>query len=154
MIKWFKLNKNYYLGFFPLGIVFILLQLFPYLFLPTLEFDISRLTTYSINFSWLGNLEKAIGAASILALIFIIPKARKRPGVTLEHAFILLTIYYLGWFLYVQLNLTSPFLLFFLFILPSIYYALIGFWRNNFLLVFLTIPLLLIHTINFSVNLT
>lgn len=152
MIKWLKLTSTYFLGFFPLGIVFFLLQELPYLILPRLGVSLTPLMSLPTAFSWLDFLEKFFGIATVVTFVFIVRTPIRPQQLFLRAAAVPLAIYYVGWGIYTLGFHALFFYLFFLVLMPPLYYIFLGLWRKNKVSVLLGLPFLILHLINFSIN--
>ena len=152
MVKWFKLTKHHYFGFFPLGILFVALQELPYFLLPLFHISLTPLTTLPTTFFWLDFLEKCFGIGIILSLIFILRLPLYPQNLFLRAAVVPLANYYIGWGIYSLGFWNLPFFLFFLVAMPPLYYFFLGLWQKNRLTILLSLLFLIAHLANSSLN--
>lgn len=152
MHKWLKLFKDQYLGFWILGLVFFILQEVPYIIMPFISLDNDPLMNMVETSTILNILEKILGISCIVlmcfvvkkdASIFILGESFQKLGFVL--AIIFLLAYYFGWILYFNGHQSLGIILGFLVAMPPLYYAAIGLWRENWILLIFGLIFLIVH---------
>lgn len=155
MVKWLRLTKNQYLGFFALGLVCFLLQELPYLVMPFIRMPFNPLMDMQ-DASFLLNLtEKILGSSCIAVMLFLVRGdatwfSLRSPRERLFFCMALgaLAGYYVGWILYFCGEQSLALILCALVALPPLYYAFIGLWRKNDPLAVLGCLFLIAHLAN------
>lgn len=104
--------------------------------------------------------EKVLGSLCIVIMTFIVQKDAElfSVGTGVNRigfiaVIIVLLLNYLGWTLYFNGYQSIAVMMFFIAILPPLYYVCIGLWRHNLVLVFTAIPFLFIYFIHVLGNL-
>ena len=152
MFKWIKLINNQYLGFWLLGIGLFAVQEIPYMIMPFLKLENNPIMNMTETSEVLNILEKILGSLCIALIIFIVNQETRffAIGTGIQKiAFIAMIIVILlnffGWILYFKGYQSIPIMMFFIVLLPPLYYVFIGIWRKNWLLVFTGIFFLFVH---------
>ena len=161
MVKWVKLTKNQYLGFFALGLVFFVLQELPYIFMPFIPLDANPLMEMLDKSAILNVIEKVLGISCIIVMLFIVRSDAKwfslstsKEKVFFSVAVLSIIGYFVGWILYYCGFQSMPLILCSLVALPLIYYTFIGLWRRNYALAALGSIFFIAHISNVWNNLT
>ena len=68
MVKWFRLTKNQYLGFFACGLGLFLLQEVPYMIMPLISLEANPLMEMQDKSVVLNVIEKSLGVSCIVAI--------------------------------------------------------------------------------------
>jgi len=160
MIKWVKLTKTQYFGFFSLGLALLLLQELPYIVMPFIPLASNPLMEMQDKSLVLNVIEKVLGISSIASMMFIVHKdanclSLNTPKEKRFFCGVMLAIasYFIGWVLYFNGIQNLVVILCLLVAMPPIYYTFIGFWRKNYVLVVLGTLFLFAHIANVSNNL-
>lgn len=161
MFRFFRLFSNQYFGFWFLGIILFLLQEIPYIVMPFVKLDNNPIMNMVETSVILNILEKLLGSFCIALMILVVNK--ELPffdiGVGLQRIaffcmiFVLLLNFF-GWILYFIGFQSIYIILFFLVILPPLYYIFVGLWRKNWCLVFVGVIFLFVHFFHVFNNLT
>ena len=141
MFQWVKLFRNQYLGFWILGLACLVIQEIPYMLMPLFQLETNPIMNMQESSVFLNLCEKALGSLCIFFMIFIVHKNAVLFSVTKksEKVFFSLTVAvlltnFIGWGLYVTGYQTMFVMMFFIVLLPPLYYVLIGSWRKNTIL--------------------
>ena len=160
MVKWMRLAKNQYLGFFALGLVLVLLQELPYAVMPFVRLPANPLMEMQDKSVLLNAMEKVLGISCIVLMLFLVrgDAAWFSLRAAREKLFLGLAIgalmgYYIGWILYFCGQQGLALILLTLVAMPPLYYALIGLWRKNYPLAVLGGLFLMAHLCNVWNNL-
>ena len=160
MVKWFKLTKNQYLGFFALGLALFFIQELPYIVMPLLSLSSNPLMEMQDKSLVLNAAEKMLGVACILSLLFLVRGdvpcfscATAGEKSMFCVAVLALIAYYTGWVFYFGGHQTLCLILCLLVAPPPVYYACIGLWRKNYVLAVLGGLFLPVHLLNVWNNL-
>lgn len=160
MVKWFRLTKNQYVGFFAVGLILFLLQELPYIVMPFISLDSNPLMEMQDASVILNLIEKVLGVSSIVTMLFLVHAEDKwfslktsKEKIYFGIAMAAIVGYFVGWIFYVNGFQSLPLMLCTLVALPPIYYALIGMWRRNYVLVVLGSLFFVAHVANVWNNL-
>jgi len=160
MVKWFRVTKNQYLGFFALGLAFFVLQELPYIIMPLIPLPSNPLMDMQDKSAILNGIEKVLGVSCIFVMLFLVRGDKKwfslntlRETLFFSIAMLAIIGYFIGWIFYYCGFQGLPLILCSLVALPPIYYACIGLWRENFVLTVLGCIFLLVHISNVWNNL-
>jgi hypothetical protein len=160
MVKWMRLAKNQYLGFFALGLVLVLLQELPYAVMPFVRLPANPLMEMQDKSVLLNAMEKVLGISCIVLMLFLVrgdatwfSLRAAREKLFLGLAIGALMGYYIGWILYFCGQQGLALILLTLVAMPPLYYALIGLWRKNYPLAVLGGLFLMAHLCNVWNNL-
>ncbi len=72
MVRWVKLFKNQYLGFWVLGLVLFAAQEIPYMVMPFLELETNPIMNMDESSVVLNILEKILGSLCVAVMTFIV----------------------------------------------------------------------------------
>lgn len=152
MFKWIKLINNQYFGFWFLGIVLFAIQEIPYMIMPFVKLESNPIMNMTETSEVLNILEKVLGSLCIALIIFIVNQETRffDIGTGIQKiAFIAMIIVILlnffGWILYFKGYQSIPIMMFFIVLLPPLYYICIGIWRKNWILVCTGTLFLFVH---------
>ena len=130
MIKWIRIGGNQYLGFWILGLILFALQEVPYMVMNMQESSVI-----------LGILEKILGSLCIAVMIFVVQENASLfsvgngiSKVGFISAIVILLLNFFGWGLYFNGYQSLGVMMFFIVVLPPLYYVCIGLWRENWIL--------------------
>ena len=100
-------------------------------------------------------IEKVLGVSTVISMIFLVNSSAKGFSIdsVKEKVFLFLSIllllgYYISWIFYFSGHHELSFVLITLVSFVPLYYASIGLWRNNYILVFIAILFLFAHIAN------
>ena len=160
MVKWVKVSKNQYLGFFALGIVLFIMQELPYVVMPFIPLEENLLMEMQDKSLILNVIEKALGVSCVVAMLFLVRGDVKWFSLSTlkEKAFFGMAVlslfgYFTGWIFYYCGFQSIALILCSLVALPPIYYTFIGLWRKNRVLTILGCMFLFAHISNVWNNL-
>ena len=160
MVKWIKLTRKQYIGFFALGLIFFMLQELPYIVMPLIPLESNPLMEMQDKSVVLNVIEKAFGISCIIILLFLVRIDSRwfsldslKEKIFFSIAIIVLIGYFAGWILYYRGFQSLPLILVTLVALPPIYYTFIGLWRKNYVLSILGGLFLIAHISNVWFNL-
>lgn len=152
MVKWVKLFGNQYIGFWFLGLVLFALQEVPYMLMPLFKLENNPIMNMRESSAALDACEKILGILCIVIMTFIVQENARvfnvgngigRAGFVLAVAALLLN--FIGWGLYFSGHQSPGIMLFFIVALPPLYYAFIGLWRKNWILLITGIVFEIVH---------
>ncbi len=152
MVKWVKLFGNQYIGFWFLGLVLFALQEVPYMLMPLFKLENNPIMNMQESSAALDVCEKILGILCIVIMTFIVRENAPvfnagngigRAGFVLAVAALLLN--FVGWGLYFSGRQLPGIMLFFIVALPPLYYAFIGLWRKNWILLITGIVFGIVH---------
>ena len=160
MAKWIRLTRSQYIGFFALGLAFLVLQELPYIIMPLIPLSSNPLMEMQDQSLLLNVIEKVLGVSCIVTMLFLVRDDAKwfSLGTTQEKRFFCMAIlaiaaYYTGWIFYFAGFQSLLLMLCLLVAMPPMYYAFIGLWRENYVLAILGGMFLLAHLANVWNNL-
>lgn len=160
MVKWFRLTKNQYFGFFAFGLVLFALQELPYIITPLIPLTSNPLMETTDKSLFLSIIEKMLCVTCVFVMLFLVrsdgkPFSFSNPNQKAFFSLAMLALagYFVGWIFYFSGYQSLPLILCLLVAMPPIYYALIGLWRRNYLLVVLSGLFLFAHMLNVWHNL-
>lgn len=155
MVKWIKIFDNQYLGFWILGLLLFLIQEIPYMVMPLFHLETNPIMNMQESSTVLNVCEKVLGSLCIVFMIFIVRDDVKlfsvKSGKELLFFCIVVGIIILnfgGWLLYFAGHQSLAIMMFFIVVLPPLYYVFIGLWRNNILLTISGCVFLIIHFVH------
>ena len=160
MVRWCKLFGEQYLGFWILGLVLFALQEVPYMIMPLFKLESNPIMNMPESSVLLDICEKVFGVLCIAVMTFIVQgqagffhigNGINRIGFI--SAVIVLLLNYLGWWLYFNGYQSIGIMMFFIVLLPPLYYVSIGIWRQNLILVVVGIFFEVVHCIHVYGNL-
>ena len=160
MVKWVKLSKNYYIGFFALGLALFVLQELPYIIMPLIPLLSNPLMEMQDKSLILNAIEKILGVSCIVVMLFLVRSDAKwfSLDTAMEKRFFCIAVlaiilYFTGWIFYFSGFQSLSLIMLLLVAMPPIYYAFIGLWRKNYVLAVLSGMFLLAHLANVWNNL-
>ena len=160
MVKWIRITKNWYFGFFALGLAFFVLQELPYVVMPLISLSTNPLMEMQDRSLLLNAVEKIMGVSCIVIMMFLVrDDAKWFPlDTAMEKRFfgiamLAIAAYFTGWIFYFNGFQSLSLMLCLLVAMPPIYYAFIGLWRKNYILAVLGGMFLLAHLANVWNNL-
>ena len=160
MVKWIKLFGNQYLGFWVIGLVLFALQEIPYMIMPLFKLETNPIMNMQESSVVLEICEKALGSICIFLMTFIVGKNaamfsinEKSEKIFFVLAIVVLLANFFGWALYFTGHQTIFIMMFFIVLLPPLYYVFIGAWRKNISLAVVGCIFLIVHFIHVLGNL-
>lgn len=155
MVKWIKIFDNQYVGFWVLGLLLFFLQEIPYMVMPLFKPETNPIMNMQESSVVLNVCEKILGSLCIAFMTFIVCDEKKvfslDSGKELVFFCIVIGILlmnFLGWFLYFTGHQSIFVMMFFIVVLPPLYYVFIGLWRNNRILAVTGCLFLVVHFIH------
>ena len=152
LFKWYKIAGNQFLGFWALGILLFLLQELPYIIMPLISLKANPIMNMQESSTFLNICEKALGSLCIAVMLFIVQKNMvlfefgngfEKFGFLAALSVLLLNFF--GWGLYFSGHQSAEIILIFLVVMPPLYYAFIGLWRRNWLLLLMGSLFAVVH---------
>ena len=141
MLKIFKLFNHQYVGFWVLGLVLFLVQEIPYMIMPLFQLDTNPIMNMQESSVILNACEKILGSLCIMFMTFIVCDEKKWFSISTpkERLFFwivvgVILLNFFGWFLYFTGHQSVFVMMFFIVLMPPLYYVFIGLWRNNIIL--------------------
>lgn len=160
MIKWIKIGGNQYFGFWIFGLLLFALQEVPYMAMPLFKLESNSVMNMQESSAILDIAEKILGSLCIAIMIFLVQENRDLvsigKGITKIGFYIMiisLLLNFFGWGLYFNGHQSFGVIMFFLVALPPLYYAGIGLWRENWVLLGTSIIFEIVHFIHVYGNL-
>lgn len=160
MVKWIKLFGDQYLGFWILGLVLFALQEIPYMVMPLFRLGSNPIMNMQEKSAVLDLCEKILGSSCIAFMILIVHKnavlfsaADTRERIFFMLAVLILLGNFIGWGLYFAGHQSVFVMMFFLVMLPPLYYVMIGLWRKNTILTVAGGLFLIVHVTHVFGNL-
>ena len=160
MVRWIKLLGNQYLGFWSLGIVLFAVQEIPYMVMPLFHLEANPIMNMTEASEALDLCEKILGSLCIFLMVFIVHKdvtvfslSNDREKLFFTLALAILAANFFGWALYFAGYQSVFVMMLFIVVMPPLYYAAIGIWRQNMPLTFAGIIFLAVHFIHVLGNL-
>ncbi|MDR2651683.1 MAG: hypothetical protein LBC68_05155 [Prevotellaceae bacterium] len=154
-IKWFKIYKDYFCGFWLPGMMFFLIQELPYAVMPFLSLPANPLMEMKTAFPLLEIFEKLFGILTVLLLTFVVndkvipsPSKHRCTKLLFLLALFFLVLYYAGWYFYFNGYQSLSLILILLVAMPPLYYMSLGLWRKNYPLAVNSFLFLLFHIVN------
>ena len=141
MVKWIKLGGSQYLGFWGLGLILFALQEVPYMVMPFFELENNPIMNMKESSMVLDVCEKILGSLCIAVMTFVVQEnvsffhigtGISKIGFISAAAVLLLNFF--GWGLYFYGFQSLEIMMFFIVVLPPLYYVCIGLWRENWVL--------------------
>lgn len=138
MTRWIRLFGDQYLGFWALGPVLFALQEIPYMVMPFVRLETNPIMNMTETSMALEICEKVLGILCVVLMTFVVHRDAVLFSISdgKERFFfilagILLAANFAGWALYFSGRQSLFIMMFFLVVLPPLYYAAIGLWRRN-----------------------
>ena len=160
MVKWIKLWENQYLGFWIFGFVLFALQEIPYMVMPLFHLETNPIMNMQESSIALDICEKVLGSLCIVFMTFIVHSDASlfsiKPGKELlffSMSMGVLLMNFIGWFLYFTGHQSILVMMFYIVILPPLYYVCIGLWRNNPILTLTGCIFIIVHFVHVLGNL-
>lgn len=160
MFRWAKIFADQYIGFWILGVVLFALQEVPYLVMSFVKLESNPIMNMQESSVILEISEKMLGTLCIVIMTFIVqenaPVFRVGSGICKAGFFfmmIILLLNYIGWGLYFKGYQSLGMMMFFIVVLPPLYYVCIGLWRENWILLITGIAFEIVHFIHVYGNL-
>ncbi len=152
MFRFLKIFGNQYLGFWIFGLILFAVQEIPYMVMPLLKLQSNPIMNMKESSALLNTCEKILGSLCIAFMTFIVHKNVGLFSVTSknEKVFFCLTVLVLllnfsGWILYFTEHQSIFVMMFFIVVMPPLYYIFIGLWRNNTILTITGCVFLIVH---------
>lgn len=160
MFKFFKIFGNQYLGFWVLGLALFVVQEIPYMIMPLFKLETNPIMNMRESSVVLDAAEKILGSLCIALMIFIVHKDSKLFSIAdgREKLFFILTasvllLNFIGWAFYFGGHQSVFVMMFFIVVMPPLYYVFIGLWRNNIILTVTGGVFLIVHFVHVLGNL-
>lgn len=138
MVRWVKIFGNQYLGFWALGLLLFTIQEIPYMLMPIFHLETNPIMNMAETSAILDVCEKILGSLCIALMIFIVHKEATLFSITdgreklfFTLAMVILLLNFFGWALYFTGHQSIFVMMFFIVLLPPLYYVAIGLWRQN-----------------------
>lgn len=161
MFKWIHLFKNQYFGMWLMALVLFALQEVPYMIMPLFKLQTNPIMNMTESSVILDILEKVFGSVCVAVMMLIVaddmPLFSMGTGIHrigFICAIAVLLLNYIGWGIYFSGHQSIGIMMFFIVVLPPLYYVFIGLWRNNPILFGLGIIFEAIHFTHVYGNLT
>lgn len=161
MIRWKKLFGNQYLGFWVVGLLLFAAQELPYMIMPLLDLTENPLMNMPESSIPMDIAEKVLGSLCIVFMILLVQGEAEtfsaKPGrerCLFGAVVAVLLCNYFGWLLYFTGHQSLQVILFYLVILPPVYYVLIGLWRKHGILTVTGSIFLVVHVVHVFNNLS
>lgn len=160
MFKFFKIFGNHCLGFWILGLALFVIQEIPYMIMPLFKLETNPIMNMKESSVFLDVAEKILGSLCIALMVFIVHKDSKLFSITdgREKLFFILTVSvlllnFIGWAFYFAGHQSVFVMMFFIVMMPPLYYVFIGLWRNNIILTVAGGIFLIVHFVHVLGNL-
>ena len=160
MVKWVKLLGDQYLGFWALGLILFALQEIPYMVMPLLKLESNPIMNMQESSVQLEICEKVLGSLCIAIMIFVVQKdvrffstGNNICRIAFYLSIFVLLLNFVGWGLYFHGYQSIGIMMFFIVMLPPLYYAFIGVWRENWILLIVGLLFEVVHFIHVYSNL-
>jgi hypothetical protein len=160
MAKWIRLFDDQYLGFWVLGPLLFVLQEVPYMVMPLFKLESNPIMSMEESSLVFDIAEKILGTLCVAAMTFIVSGRTNTIAAAADERAIygkfvlgLLLLNYAGWGLYFSGHQSVSVIMFFIVMLPPLYYLFIGLWRDNLVLVTVGIAFEIVHFSHVWMNL-
>ena len=160
MVRWLKLFGDQYFGFWILGLVLFAIQEIPYMVMPLFHLETNPIMNMAESSAALDVCEKILASLCIALMIFVVHKdavlfsiAEGRERLFFALAVIILLTNFLGWGLYFMGHQSVFVMMFFIVLMPPLYYVAIGLWRQNVPLTAFGAVFLAVHFVHVYGNL-
>jgi hypothetical protein len=160
MVKWIRLYKSQYLGFFALGLLLFAVQELPYGIMPLFHLSANPIMEMTEASPFLNILEKVLGTLSIAALILVVEKnarwfslSSKKELIFFILAMVMLGINFGGWAFYFNGYQSKALMIVCLVAAVPLYYVFLGLWRKNYILAITGVLFFIVHVSHVSMNL-
>ena len=155
MVKWIKLLGNQYLGFWVLGLFLFAIQEIPYMVMPLFKLEANPIMNMQESSMVLNVCEKVLGSLCIAFMTFIVHGDAKFFSVKSGKEWLffcivigIILLNFGGWLLYFTGHQSFMIMMFFIVVLPPLYYVFIGLWRNNIILTITGCIFLVVHFVH------
>lgn len=152
MVKWIKLFGDQYLGFWVIGLVLFALQEIPYMIMPLFKLETNPIMNMQESSVVLNTCEKMLGSLCIALMTFVVHKNaamfsinEKSEKIFFVLAVVVLLTNFIGWALYFTGHQSIFVMMFFIVLLPPLYYVFVGAWRKNISLIVAGGIFLIVH---------
>ena len=152
MVKWIKLFGNQYLGIWVFGLVLFAIQEIPYMIMPLLKLESNPIMNMQESSEMLNACEKILGSLCIALMIFVVCDEKKLFSIRDTHELLffgismgILLLNFFGWFLYFTGHQSIFVMMFFIVMMPPLYYVFIGLWRSNVILTVTGCVFMVVH---------
>lgn len=152
MFRFVKIFGNQYLGFWIFGLILFAVQEIPYMIMPLLKLQSNPIMNMKESSALLDTCEKILGSLCIAFMIFIVHKNAELFSITSKNekvffclAVLVLLLNFAGWILYFTGHQSIFVMMFFIVVMPPLYYVFIGLWRNNTILTITGCVFLIVH---------
>lgn len=152
MVKWVKIFENQYMGFWILGLVLFAVQEIPYMVMPLFRLETNPIMNMRESSALLDICEKILGSLCVALMTFVVHKNavlfsvnEKTETVFFLLAAAVLLLNFFGWALYFTGHQSIFVMMFFIVLLPPLYYVFIGLWRKNTILTVAGSVFLIVH---------
>lgn len=160
MVRWIRLLGNQYLGFWIVGLVLFGIQEIPYMVMPLLKLETNPIMNMQESSAVLNIFEKILGSLCIAFMILIVHSEAEFFSVKSGRELLffwmtvgVLLLNFFGWFLYFTGHQSTMVMMFYIVILPPLYYVFIGLWRYNTALTITGCIFLAVHFVHVLGNL-
>lgn len=160
MVRWFRIFKDQYMGFWALGLALFVLQEIPYMVMPLFQLESNPIMNMQESSVALDILEKTLGFLCIAIMTFVVqenvPFFSAGSGISKAgfiSANVILALNFFGWGLYFHGYQSLGIMMFFIVALPPLYYACIGLWRKNWILLAAGVTFEMVHFVHIYENL-
>ena len=160
MVRWLKLFGDQYFGFWVLGLVLFAIQEIPYMVMPLVKMEANPIMNMVETSAALDACEKILGSLCIALMIFVVHRdavlfsiSEGRERLFFVLAMIILLANFLGWGLYFTGHQSVFVMMFFIVLMPPLYYVAIGLWRRNVPLAIVGVVFLAVHFLHVYGNL-
>jgi len=152
VFRFCRLFGNQYLGFWFIGLLLFAIQEIPYMLMPIIKLNNDPLMNMKESSPTLNIAEKILGSLCIALMSFVVcsdselfsvSAGRERLFFALATAVLLLN--FAGWAIYFSGHQSLFVIVFFLVLMPPLYYIFIGVWRYNIPLVMTGAAFLAVH---------
>ena len=152
MFRAIRLFKDQYLGFWILGLLLFAIQELPYMIMPFLKLHENPIMNLKNSYTALDIAEKILGSGCVAMMVFLVQKDQvmfsvsgSREKLFFLSAAAVLGLNFLGWALYFTGHQSIFVMMFFIVLMPPLYYIFIGLWRQNIPLAVTGSVFLIIH---------
>lgn len=152
MFRAIRLFKDQYLGFWILGVLLFAVQELPYMIMPFLKLQENPIMNLKNSYTSLDIAEKILGSGCVAMMMFLVQKdqvmfsvSSSREKLFFLSAAAVLGLNFLGWALYFTGHQSIFVMMFFIVLMPPLYYIFIGLWRQNIPLAVTGSVFLIIH---------
>lgn len=141
MFSFFRLFGDQYLGLWSIGLLLFAVQEIPYMVMPLFHLKQNPIMNMTETSKALDICEKLLGSLCIALMAFVVHKDSKLFSISsgseklffaLSAAVLLLN--FIGWGIYFAGHQSFFVMMFFIVLMPPLYYVFIGLWRKNYIL--------------------